>query len=78
MSVSQPLSIAIYDRFYPLSSTPATSLTELLPLGLQANGLILGGDPRKILYTLYSEEGNGIISNPPTVAHYQAFRERTT
>jgi len=59
MSVLHPLSIAVYDRFYPLSSTPATSLTEFLPPDHPAIGLILGGDPRKILYTLYAEEGNG-------------------
>ena len=60
MSILAPLSIAVGNSFYPLSNTPATSLTEYLPLGLKANALILGyGDPRKILFTLYSEQGNG-------------------
>lgn len=60
MSVLYPLSISICDGFHPLCNTPATSLTEYLPPKRQANGLILGdGDPRKILFTLYSERGNG-------------------
>ena len=60
MSVLHPLSIAICNSFHPLSNTPATSLTEYLPPKRQANGLIIGGgDPRKILFTLYSEQGNG-------------------
>jgi hypothetical protein len=59
MSVLHPPSLVTSARFYPLSCTPATLLTELLPPGRQANGLILGGDLRKILYTVYSEQGNG-------------------
>lgn len=60
MSVLCPLSIAVDNNFYPLSNTPTTSLTEYLPPQVQANALILAyGDPRKILFTLYSEQGNG-------------------
>jgi hypothetical protein len=60
MSILSPLSIAVSNSFHPLSNNPATSLTDYLPPGLQANALILEyGDPRKILFTLYSEQDNG-------------------
>lgn len=59
MAVLRPLSID--NRGIPfLTDVPVVSLTEYLPPGLQANGLILGPwDPRKFFYTLYSEQGNG-------------------
>jgi len=55
-----PVSVSFHKKFKPLSNTPATSLVENLSHGRHANILVLGdGDPRKILYTLYSEEDNG-------------------
>jgi Domain of unknown function (DUF4470) len=60
MSMMQTLSLTVHDNFHPLCSTPATSFTGYLPQGQKANCLLLGsGDPRKILYTLYSEQDNG-------------------
>ena len=65
MSVSlNHLSIAVHNSFYPLSNTPATSLVDQLPPGHRADCLLLSGcDVRKILYTLYSEQDNGNLSN---------------
>ena len=55
-----PVSVEVCDSFYPLSNTTATSLVDQLPLGSRATGLLLSGcDPRKILYTIYSEQENG-------------------
>ena len=61
MSLSlNPLSLTVHNSFYPLSSNPATSLVDQLPLGHRADCLLLSGcDVRKILYTLYSEQDNG-------------------
>jgi hypothetical protein len=60
MSTLLPISLSFRKTFKPLSKTPATSFVETLPHGRHANILALGdGDPRKILYTLYSEEDNG-------------------
>jgi hypothetical protein len=60
MSTLLPVSLSFRKAFKPLSNTPATSLVETLPHGCHANVLALGdGDPRKILFTLYSEEDNG-------------------
>jgi len=62
MSTLLPVSVSFRKKFKPLSNTPATSLVENLPHGRHANILVLGdGDPRKILYTLYSEEDNGKV-----------------
>jgi hypothetical protein len=47
--------------FYPIGNTAATCLTQDLPPGKQANCLLLGnGDARNILYTIFSEENNGM------------------
>lgn len=55
-----PVSIKVCDSFYPLSNTTATSLVDHLPIGSPATGLLVSGcDPRKILYTIYSEQDNG-------------------
>jgi hypothetical protein len=55
-----PVSFTIHNKFNPLANTPATSLVDHLPIGSEANCLLLNGcDPRKILYTLYAEENNG-------------------
>jgi len=61
--VMQPLPVAIDigNSFYPLSVTPATCLTEYLPHQSPANCLLAHAlDPRKILYTLFSEQNNGV------------------
>lgn len=59
-----PVAIDIGNSFYPLSVTPATSSTEYLPLGCSANCLLAGPhDPRRILYTIFSEQDNGILSH---------------
>ena len=43
--------------FYPIGNTSAVSLTRDLPPEERANILILGcGDPRNVLYTIYSED----------------------
>jgi hypothetical protein len=69
-----PLSIEVRDSFHPFSNTTATSLVDYLPLGGQASCLLLGGcDPRKILYTIYSEENNG--KTPSNRADMQDFHE---
>jgi hypothetical protein len=45
----------IYD-IQPIGNTPATCLTQALPLRKPANVLLLGcGDARSILYTLYAD-----------------------
>ena len=42
--------------FYPIGNTSAVSLIRDLPPEEHANVLLLGcGDPRHILYTIYSE-----------------------
>ena len=59
----QPLPVVIEasNSFYPLSVTPADSLTDYLPHGCPANCLLAHAvDPRKILYTLFSEQNNGV------------------
>lgn len=53
-----PTPIAFLAPFSPGSGTPAVSLTQDLPQGVDADILLLGcGDVRNILYTLYSERG---------------------
>ncbi|KZP03217.1 hypothetical protein FIBSPDRAFT_1055412, partial [Athelia psychrophila] len=45
--------------FYPIGNTSAVCLTRDLPPEEPANILLLGcGDPRSILYTMYSEPDN--------------------
>ena len=59
MAVLRPLSVGSKGIPY-LTNVPATSLVEYLSLGEKATGLILGGgDPRRIFYTLFAEQGNG-------------------
>jgi len=56
-----PVAIDVGNSFYPLSITPATCLTEYLPHQSPANCLLADAvDPRKILYTLFSEQNNGV------------------
>ena len=56
-----PVAIDIGNSFYPLSVAPATCLTEYLPHQSPANCLLAHAiDPRKILYTLFSEQNNGV------------------
>lgn len=51
-------------KLSPFATTSATSLFEYLPQGSPANCLLLGGcDPRKILYSFYMEQDNGMLSD---------------
>jgi hypothetical protein len=61
MSTFLPVSIPS-QQFHPLANSSATSLTEYLPPGQEAVGLLFNCDARKILYTLYSEQDNGELS----------------
>jgi hypothetical protein len=46
--------------FYPIGNTSAVCLTRDLPLEEPANILLLGcGDPRNVLYTVFSEPKTG-------------------
>jgi hypothetical protein len=46
--------------FYPIGNTSAVCLTKDLPLEESANILLLGcGDPRNVLYTIFSEPESG-------------------
>jgi len=55
-----PVSFTVHNKFNPLANTSATSLVDHLPIGSEANCLLLNGcDPRKIMYTLYAEENKG-------------------
>jgi hypothetical protein len=57
-----PVSIEVRDSFYPFCNTPATSLVDHVPVGRPATCLQLSScDPRKILYTIYSEQNNGTL-----------------
>jgi hypothetical protein len=60
MSLLSPLSFTVH-KCRPFANTLATSLVDYLPIGGTATGLLLGCDPRKILYTMYAEE-NGASS----------------
>ncbi|KAG6332351.1 hypothetical protein ID866_6742 [Astraeus odoratus] len=52
--------------FYPLGNTPAISLTENLPPERKADALLIEcGDPRHILYTIYSETTSATASCSP-------------
>src|SRR5436190_3278675 len=78
MSMLLPVSVSFHKQFKPLSNTPATSLVENLPHGRHAKILLLGdGAPRKILYTVYSEEDNG-KSRKRNSIDAQDSRGRTT
>lgn len=51
-----PAYVNLNTFFYPLGNTPAVSLTQGLPLGKQANILLLGcGDVRHILFTVHTD-----------------------
>ncbi|KAK4446508.1 MYND finger [Podospora aff. communis PSN243] len=53
-----PSTHATVRPFYAFGNTPAVSLTESLPQGVDADILLLGcGDVRHILYTCYAEKG---------------------
>ncbi len=56
-----------FSFIYPVGNTPASSLTESLPQGVDADILLLGcGDVRNILFTAYCESGlrKALHANP--------------
>ena len=57
MSALQPFSFP--NPFHPLAHTSATSFSEYIPFGETAKCLLLECDPRKILYTMFSEYNAG-------------------
>ncbi|KAH0829190.1 hypothetical protein J3R83DRAFT_2738 [Lanmaoa asiatica] len=60
--MSHPLFFRGVTYFYPIGNTSAVRLTEHLPPEQQANILLLAcGDPRHILYTIYTNEVNSRI-----------------
>jgi hypothetical protein len=55
-----PVSLGVREKFRPFRDAVAYPVTRYLPFGMHARYLSLGGcDIRKILYTIYSEKGNG-------------------
>lgn len=49
--------------FYPLGNTPAVCLTRDIPPEEPANVLLLGcGDPRSVLFTIFSELQKGVYN----------------
>ena len=59
MAVLRPLSAGSNGISF-LTNVPATSLVEYLSFGEEAIGLVLGGgDPRRLLYTLFAKPENG-------------------
>ncbi|KAG5634677.1 hypothetical protein H0H81_001127 [Sphagnurus paluster] len=51
--------------FYPIGNTAPISFSQTLPPEIPANALLLGcGDPRSILYTVYSDLQNRIPIHP--------------
>ena len=59
MAALRPISVGSNGISY-LTNVPATSLVEYLSFAEDATGLVLGGeDPRRLLYTLFSEQENG-------------------
>ena len=60
--MSHPLFFRGVTYFYPIGNTSAVRLTEHIPPEQQANILLLAcGDPRHILYTVYTSETNSNI-----------------
>jgi hypothetical protein len=54
------VSLGVREQFRPFQDSVAYPVTRYLPFGTPARYLSLGGcDIRKILYTFYSEKGNG-------------------
>lgn len=60
--MSHPLYWTAQNFFYPIGNTPAISLTQDLSPEQPADILLLGcGDPRNILFTLYSDLSIGLF-----------------
>jgi hypothetical protein len=59
MAALRPISVGSNGIWF-LTNAPATSLIEYLSFGEDAIGLVLGGgDPRRLLYSLFAEQENG-------------------
>lgn len=60
--------------FYPLGNTPAVCLTQDLPLGKNANILLLGcGDVRNILFTAHTEAQSGLSAVPHSMPFWGSY-----
>ena len=67
--MSHPLFFRGITYFYPIGNTSAVRLTEHLPPEQQANVLLLAcGDPRHILYTIYTNQTDSDVGgyHPPS------------
>jgi hypothetical protein len=66
MAALRPISVGSTGIWF-LTNAPATSLVEYLSFGEDAIGLILdGGDPRRLLYSLFAEQETGTCQTRQT------------
>ena len=63
MAVPYPIFASPLQSFFPVGGTPACCFTEGLPFAVRADCLLLGcGDPRNILFTIFSNENDGKLA----------------